>query len=225
MKLYDIGFSPYSSRVRIVVLLKGLPIEIGPPPLALRSEAFKARHPLGKIPILELDDGTFVADSWVIMEYLEDMFPDVELRPGDALGCARMRLLGRIADLHLSPALFPLFGELTTPAGDAAIVQRQLHSVSAEILKLGRVLDEMAPLGNTPAAPGTRVLNLGDIALATTMYFVEAIPPLFSAGSAITGSPTVARWFESIRKVPAVSQTLAEIDMGFRSYLKQIGRA
>ncbi|MBL0123669.1 MAG: glutathione S-transferase family protein [Betaproteobacteria bacterium] len=217
MKLYDFSFSPYSSRVRIMIRAKKLPVEIAPPPFALKSDEFKARFPLGKIPVLELDDGTCLAESWVIMEYLEDLFPETPLRPMDPLACAQMRLLGRIADLHLSPAFRPLFSELLETSVDAAKIPRHVEATRIEILKLGRILDGMQTLDE-------RALDLGDIALATTMYFVDTIPPIWSAASPVSQSPAVARWWDSVRQVPAISLTMAEIDDGFRGFLKQIGR-
>lgn len=224
MKLYDIVFSPFSARVRIVIRLKQLAIDIVPPPLALKSAEFKAHHPLGKIPILELDDGSCIAESWVIMEYLEDIFATLPLRPAGACACAHMRVKGRVADLFVGPALFPLFGELSSAgAGDAdktetaVKVQRQLVATEAEVVKLGRVLDEATPLGERP-------LDLGDIALVTTLYYVDAIPPLFGAVSPIAQNESVSHWWDTIGKIPVVNQTLTEINGGFRGFLKQIGR-
>ena len=113
MKLYNADHSPYSTRVRLQVRKKNFPIEITAPPHPLRSPEFLKQFPLGKIPILELDDGTCLGESWVIMEYLEDTQEGISLRPEDPLAKAQMQLFVRYADTHLGPgALFPIFKSL-----------------------------------------------------------------------------------------------------------------
>ena len=83
VKLYNLDHSPYATRVRMQIYKKGLDLEILPAPAALRTPEFMARFPMGKIPVLELDDGRQVPDSWVIMEYLEDCQAGESLRPQD----------------------------------------------------------------------------------------------------------------------------------------------
>lgn len=119
------------------IFKKDLPVAIEPPPAPApaRTPQFLARFPLGKIPVLELNDGSHLPDSWVIMEYLEDVMPAVSLRPEGARANAQMQLLARYADTCLGPAaLFPLFSRVQTPGGtsDAA--------------------DALAPLDGEPAA-------------------------------------------------------------------------
>ena len=217
MKLLDLNFSPYSSRVRIMARFKSLPLTIVPPPFALRTPEFKAHFPLGKVPVLELDDGACLPESWPIMEYLEDIYPEVSLRPQDPLARAQMRVLGRIADLHLGPALFPLFGALRQTGGNANLNAQHGEATTTELVKLSRMLEEYH-------LPNQRSLNLGDIALVPTLYFVTAILPLFGLAAPLASVPLVADWWEQVNAVPAVKQTLDEVDQGFRGFLKQIGR-
>jgi len=217
MQLYDLSFSPYSARVRIAVRLKDLPVRIVAPPHALPSDDFKAKFPLGKIPVLLLDNGVNLPESWVILEYLEDCHDQPPLRPADPLGKAQMRLLGRFADLYLGPALFPLFGELRQPSGDAAKVSAALTQTRAELVKLERLLAELPPFHE-------RALHLGDIGLLTTMFYVLAVTPWFGLADALEPQPGVRQWWDAVRQVAAVHQTLDEMDQGFRAFLRQIGK-
>lgn len=57
----------------------------------------------GLVPVL-LHDGTPICESTVILEYLEDVFPDTPLRPASALGKARMRTWTKIPDEGLHTA-------------------------------------------------------------------------------------------------------------------------
>ncbi len=214
MKSLDLNFSPYASRVRIVVRLKHLPVAFEYPQLGLKTPEFKTAFPLGKIPILELDDGTCIPESWAIMEYLEESFPEVPLSPTNPLARAQMRVLGRCADLHLGPALFPLFVQLKRPQRDAAAIALQIDATRNELAKLGRLLEEYG-------LPDSRSLHLGDIALVPTIYYVTAVLPLFGVEDPLATAPLVARWWSLVSDIADIAQTLKEIDDGFRGFLKQ----
>ncbi len=61
---------------------------------------FKAINPEGQVPVLD-HDGIIITHTTVINEYLEDVFPDVPLRPRDAEGAARMRYWNKFIDEHV----------------------------------------------------------------------------------------------------------------------------
>lgn len=64
------------------------------------SAWFTAINPEGQVPVLE-HDGTIITHTTVINEYLEDVFPEVPLRPRDAIGAARMRYWNKFIDEHV----------------------------------------------------------------------------------------------------------------------------
>lgn len=104
MRLINLDHSPYAARVKIQILQKQLPIEFIAPPLELKSEAFLQAYPLGKIPLLELDGGQYLAESIAIMQYLEEVFPQPSCMPAKALERANMRVMMSYTDTHLGPA-------------------------------------------------------------------------------------------------------------------------
>ncbi len=61
-------------------------------------------NPDGQVPVL-LHDGAVITESTVINEYLDQVFPEVPLRPADALECARMRVFTKFVDEYFRPAL------------------------------------------------------------------------------------------------------------------------
>ena len=67
-------------RVKIYLAEKGLKdieqVDFLPPFNELRSPAFLAKNPAGRIPVLELDDGTWLPESDAIIEYLEELYPE-----------------------------------------------------------------------------------------------------------------------------------------------------
>jgi glutathione S-transferase len=74
--LYLSARSPFSRKVRILLLEKGLSFTPETVDFSARSPEFVAISPYGKIPVLADEDGTVVFDSTVIAEYLEDRYPD-----------------------------------------------------------------------------------------------------------------------------------------------------
>ena len=114
MKLYQTYTSPsLDARVRLVLYAKGIEVGMIEPPGFHSSAESKGDYlsinPIGRVPTLVLDDGRAIPESEVICEYLEDAYPEPSLRPADAWGRARMRLLSRICDFYLVMAMVPLF--------------------------------------------------------------------------------------------------------------------
>ena len=90
--LYDAARCPYCARVRIVLAEKGLPYEPVAIDLSNRPAWLYEKNPTGKVPVLEED--TFVLpESAVIMEYLEERYPEPPLLPLDPAQRALERLL------------------------------------------------------------------------------------------------------------------------------------
>jgi len=65
---------------------------------------FVAINPNGQVPVLVHDDNV-ITESTVINEYLDDVFPEVPLRPADPVWCARMRIWSKFVDDYFCPAL------------------------------------------------------------------------------------------------------------------------
>lgn len=78
MKLYDRAGAPNTARIRIVLAAKGLEDKVDFVSIDLigaqqKSDAYLAKNPIGKIPLLELDDGTVISESTAITEYLDNL--------------------------------------------------------------------------------------------------------------------------------------------------------
>ena len=93
LTLYDAERCPYVGRVRIVLAEKRIPyesvwIDLGDKPAFLYE-----KNPAGRVPVIE-EDTLVLSESAVIMEYLEERFPEPELLPVDPAerGLARLRI-------------------------------------------------------------------------------------------------------------------------------------
>ncbi|MFN9792447.1 MAG: glutathione S-transferase family protein [Pseudomonadota bacterium] len=213
MKLYSSSFSPYAARVRAQIRLKNLPIAIEAPPGGLRTAEYRAVNPTGKVPALLLDDGRVLPESVAILEYLEDLHVEPELRPRDPHQRGHMRALIQIADHVLGPATFPLFGALRGAPADPATARAHIESALTQVAAFagdGRWL-----LGDE--------LTLADLVLAPTIYYALALTRLTGAPLDLATQPRLARWWHAACEQPALRVTLDEVDVGFRGFAAGLG--
>lgn len=92
-QLYHNETSTSSQKVRLVLAEKGLEWESHHLNLwngDQHTETYLALNPKGVVPTL-VDDGNVITESTVIMEYLDDAYPDPPLRPEATADRARMR--------------------------------------------------------------------------------------------------------------------------------------
>ena len=212
MRLLNLDNSPYASRVRMQIRQKKLPIEWVDSPIPLRTPEFAAAYSLAKLPILELDTGEVIAESTVILDYLEAMYPEPALIPDTPLARAHNGMLVRCADNHLAPALFPLFAVLLGGSSDASA---QIGLVETELAKFERLLESQPALSD-------RSLQTGDICLSTVVWYVDALAEHFGRAGLLADYPGVVAWWQWLNGYPSVASTLAEMGQAHQAFLAQI---
>ena len=102
MKLYDFPQSPNCRKVRMYLAEKGLSVPLQQINLLAGEQSspeFLRRNPFGAVPILELDDGTVIPESLVIIEYFEELYPEPPLLGRDPLTRALVRAWERRCEL------------------------------------------------------------------------------------------------------------------------------
>ncbi len=104
MKIYDSTLAPNPRRVRIFLAEKGIEVPYEQINLAKaenRSPEFLKINPLGGIPVLELDDGTHIAESVAICRYFEEQQPEPPLMGTDAKDRAVVEMWQRRMELNV----------------------------------------------------------------------------------------------------------------------------
>ncbi|MEC7765602.1 MAG: glutathione S-transferase family protein [Pseudomonadota bacterium] len=112
MKLYDLPPSPNARRVRIFIAEKGLEIPMVPVNMMAgenQSEGYLAKNSLGKMPLLELDDGTCIAESVAICRYLEEMNPNPPLMGRNPVEKALVEMWHRRMELEFLIPMVTIF--------------------------------------------------------------------------------------------------------------------
>jgi glutathione S-transferase len=74
--LYHFPLSPFARKIRIVLAEKKLPFELREEKPWERRDDFLALNPAGEVPVLIEPDGTVLADSQAIAEFLDETHPE-----------------------------------------------------------------------------------------------------------------------------------------------------
>jgi len=109
IKLCGFRVSNYHNKVLIALLEKGVPYEEDCTVTPAQTDDYLARSPMGKVPYAEID-GARLCESEVILEYLEDAYPQKPLLPKEPLARAKARELVTVIELHLELVARRLYG-------------------------------------------------------------------------------------------------------------------
>jgi glutathione S-transferase len=104
MKLYDSKIAPNPRRVRIFLAEKGIEVPTVQVDIASgenRKPPYVEKNPLGGTPMLELDDGTCIAETVAICRYFEELQPNPPLLGTDAKDRALVEMWQRRMELEL----------------------------------------------------------------------------------------------------------------------------
>jgi glutathione S-transferase len=112
MKIYDSQLAPNPRRVRMFLAEKGVDVPYEQVNIAKaenRQPAFLAKNPMGTVPVLELDDGTCIAESVAICRYFEGLHPEPPLMGVDLQDRAIVEMWNRRMELELLMPIAQVF--------------------------------------------------------------------------------------------------------------------
>lgn len=109
--LHHLPLSPFSRKVRLVLKEKALDFELKHERIWERRPEFLALNPAGQVPVLVDANGLTIVDSWAIVEYLDEIYPDRRMLGFDPAGRAETRRLAAWFDgkFHVEVTLNLLF--------------------------------------------------------------------------------------------------------------------
>jgi len=203
IRLYDHPFSPYAQKVKIALREKGLAFEaVLPGGLGAGGAAgeFVEANPRAEVPAL-VDGEARIFDSTIILEYLDDAYPEPAMRPSAAAERARVRMLEEVMDTHFEAINWGLselkwFRRAEGAAAQAleARARRQTEGFFAWLER---------QLGDRPWFNG-EAFGWGDLSVAP-----------YVNGSAGHGNPPaagskLAEWLARANARPSVAETLKE---------------
>jgi glutathione S-transferase len=167
MKLIGSLASPYTRKVRIVLAEKKIDFEFEiDNPWKPDSKTAKA-NPLGKVPVLVLEDGRTLFDSRVIAAFLDNATPLARLIPAENRERVEVRRWEALADGVLDAGVLArLENQRDAKLRSATWIERQLGKVGAGLAAMD------AELGDKPWCVGNGY-TLADIALGVCLGWLE----------------------------------------------------
>lgn len=204
LKLVSFDICPYVERSRIVLLEKDVPHEIEFIDLADKPAWFLAISPMGRVPVLLVDDRP-IFESMIINELLEELYPRPPLFPGDAIAKAEARAWIVFANDVLFPgsaaAMTALAGGFT---GDA--LARPLGAIREGLAKL----EPQVSRAGGPFFQG-KAFGLVDAAYAPFFRrWREAERWGGAEARFLDGFPAVSAWAEALLSRPSVARAAPE---------------
>ncbi len=207
MKLYSGPVSLFTAKVRIALAEKGLAYERTEVGWSITDRYLPhhpevvALNPKAEVPIL-VDGDVTLYDSTVILEYLEDRYPNPPLYPSHPAGKGRCRQLEAAADEVIFPFVWDLTEESLYPAGPAGRDGARLDHARAELARHHAELDKL----------------LADCEYLCGDFTVADIGTFIMLGAAATlGAPpdgqhaNLQAWLVRVGQRPSVAKEMGEM--------------
>jgi glutathione S-transferase len=174
--VHSVPGSPFGRAVLATLEEKGASYRLAPlSPGASKSPEHLARHPFGRIPVLE-HDGFSLYETQAILRYLDRVLPEPALTPADPMAAARMDQVMNVSDWYLFQGVCnvigfqrivgPRFLGLATDEGAIDAAMPRAYTVFAELARL---------LGEQPYLAGGE-LSLADLHTAPQLSFLSLTP-------------------------------------------------
>jgi glutathione S-transferase len=199
MRLFYAPASPFARIVRVALLETGLDNQVREQVVTLRDLASELlpHNPVGRVPTLELDDGTILTESLLILGYIDTLHSGRPLLPNN--GSDRQRTLGEMGIAA---------GMLEGIVAWARELRRPGHAQSPDVIALetSRVNRTADVLERAVAKGGySGEINAARIVLGCALGWIDPRHPVWIWRA---GRPALTAWFDAIATTPSFQATV-----------------
>ena len=203
IKLCGFRVSNYHNKVLIALLEKGVPYEEDCTVTPSQADEYLARSPMGKVPYAEVD-GVRLCESEVILEYLEDAYPQKPLLPKAPLARAKVRELVTVIELHLELVARRLYGAVFF---GGTVSDGTKQSVEKDLAKGIRAFKALARF--EPFIAGAE-FTLADCAAAVHLPLVSLSTKLAYGRDFLEDVPQAKAYLKMLGARPAIAKVNAD---------------
>jgi len=199
MRLFYAPASPFARIVRVALLETGLDARVRKQEVTLRdpASALLPFNPVGRVPTLELDDGTILTESLLILSYIDSLHTGRPLLPRD--GSDKWRTLADMGTAAgMLEGIVTWARELRRPDS-----QQSPGVLTLETTRVNRTADvlERAVAKGGYAGP----VNAARIVLGCALGWIDPRHPTWKWRN---GRPALTAWFDAIAATPAFQATI-----------------
>ena len=200
MKLYYNPLSTYSQKVLVAFYETGNAFD--PEVVNLFDPEARAKYreiyPIGKVPLLVLDDGHPIPESTIIIEYLDSISKGEKLIPDDPTEARKTRFLDRMYDLYLNNQVGTLFFELRKPESE------QSEQVIAECNeKIAVMYKNMENNLSDKTWNRGDTFTLADCAAGPALFYAQQIAPF-------EDRPNIKAFWDRFSSRPSYQKVMSE---------------
>jgi glutathione S-transferase len=213
IRLCGFRISNYHNKVRIALLEKGIAFDEDSGVHPSQKDEYLLKSPMGKVPYLEVD-GARIRESAVILEYLEDAYPQKPLLPRDPLERARVREIVVFLELHLELVVRRLYGGLFFGGSFSDETRQQVEKGVAKGVRALKALARFEPFiagKELTIADCAAFVHLPIVTLVTKQAFgrdyLEDIPQVKPYLRMLGERPAFARVNEDRKAASAAART------------------
>ena len=210
MKLYKVALAPNPTKVMLYIAERAaLGADLGIEQITVntvkrenREPEHLARNPFGTLPVLEMEDGSYIVESLAIIQYLEDKFPENRILSGSPEENGHARDVERIIDVRLAGPMGGYGHAVNSPLGypkDPEKAEQLLGQMKGPLDYLENLLGDGRPLLLGENA------SIADCNLQASLQFMRFI----EAEDGVLGDrPLLSAWNERYRQRPAAKAVL-----------------
>jgi glutathione S-transferase len=212
IRLCGFRVSNYHNKVRIALLEKGIAFEEDASVKPSQEPDYVAKSPMGKVPYLEVN-GARIRESAVILEYLEDAYPQKALLPKDPLERAKVRELVVFIELHLELVVRRLYAGLFFGGSFSDETKREVDKGVAKGIRALKAVATFEPFiagKELTVADCAAFVHLPIVSLVTKQAFgrdyLEDIPQMKSYLKMLGERPAFAKVNEDRKAASAAAR-------------------
>lgn len=199
MKIYDTKTAPSPRRVRVFLAEKNIPMEYIQVDLQKGeniSSEMRVKNPVGKIPVLELDDGTCISEAASICLYFEQLYPEINLLGETPLEKAQIDMWHRQVELYFFGQVGMCFQHTTGYFKDRMTPVKAYGEVAGKNAQGFLNLLEKR-LADSEFIAGDR-FTIADITAMCTVDFARVVKIKIS-----DEQPNLQRWYAAVSSRPS----------------------
>ena len=201
MKLYYLPVSTYSQKALIALYEKELEFE---PEIVVMFEddarqKYLEIYPIGKVPLLVLNNGHMIPESTIIVEYANQTSnKGPNLIPGDADNRRQVRFRDRMMDFYLNNPITAIFFQQRKAVAeqDQSLIDQSREKLNV----MYNYLDD--ELGNRTWLMGDD-FTMADCAAAAPLFYAQQLHPF-------DGKPNIEAYARRLFERPSYQRVLAE---------------